>query len=341
MASGDAIYTDSGRVTFEFDATGYGYDSRIQSHGLDISFERTIRVPEDGNDHWLPPTFGSFELMATDSDSLRLPEQIKVRRGVCFPIYQHEALWFDLSTSGPFRLPVALKVAAGKINAVSGNPWMEGPADEQDYVVAPHQPWLDGFNSGDGVIRQFVATELGKSESVEFRLTGEEVWGGIQLLAIPMKPEFYRSIIEETLAAEASIRNLDLDASSGNISSDMDLCCSMTPPETMGLGAGGRILQTIEQDPYGIDYWDFNRAQRLFVSMINANQWEEISGVGPHPSPITSEDYNRSIGKWYHLNGKNDIGPSPAFGDLPPLLGPEEQEEGELNIPAYLRHSSN
>lgn len=338
MGNGDAIYTDSYSVSFEFDATGYGYGSELLSHSLDVSFERTVRVPEDGHDHWLPPTFGSFELTATDSGPLRLPQAIKKRRGVCFPIYEHEALWFDLSISGPFRLPVALKVAAGKVNAVSGKPWTEDPADEQDYLVAPHQPWLDGFNSGDDVIRQFVATELGKSESVESHLTGGEVWGGIQLLAIPMKPEYYRSIIEAALQEAESTRDLNQNADPDlDISAEMDMCCSMIPPTSMGLGAGGKIRQTIEQDPYGVDQWDFTRAQRLFVSMINADQWEGISGVRPHPSPITPAEYNGSGGPWYHFDGKDDIGPSPEFDDLPPLLGPEEEQA--LHIPAFLRRT--
>ena len=42
MGNGDAIYTDSYSVSFEFDATGYGYGSEILSHSLDISFERII-----------------------------------------------------------------------------------------------------------------------------------------------------------------------------------------------------------------------------------------------------------------------------------------------------------
>nr|WP_213394460.1 hypothetical protein [Yoonia sp.] len=62
------------------------------------------------------------------------------------------------------KLPVALKIGAGKINAVSGEKWGDGLSkDPQNYVVLPNQPWLDGFNVEKGKVRQFVAMPLGQS----------------------------------------------------------------------------------------------------------------------------------------------------------------------------------
>ena len=41
---------------------------------------------------------------------------------------------------------VSFKIAAGKINAISGKPWKpELDGSERDYIVLPEQPWLDGF----------------------------------------------------------------------------------------------------------------------------------------------------------------------------------------------------
>ena len=66
-----------------------------------------------------------------------------------------------------------MKIAAGKINAVSGEAWTaELHSEPQDYVFVPGQPWLDGFSVGEGRIRQSVAMPLGASDSVEERLTG-------------------------------------------------------------------------------------------------------------------------------------------------------------------------
>ena len=336
MESGDKILCGEAAIEFEFDASGYGYQAEITTHSVEISLERTIRVPEDDQEHWLPPTFGSFELTPTDYSSLKLPDEIKRRRGVCFPIYEHEALWLNFHLEDDrFTLPVALRIAAGKINAVSGKTWSEAIPSEQDYIVVPDQPWLDGFNSGNDVIRQFVATEMGKGQSVEAHLTGEEAWGGIQVLAIPMKPERYTKIIAEQIAERERFGRIE--AMSMDMDMDMEMCCA-SESMSMGLGAGGKIRQTIETDPYGIDAWDFSRAQRLFISMINAGAWESVSGEKPHPSPIDAKTYNKSGGKWFHLDGKQDIGPSPSFGDLPPLAGPEE--EVDLTIPAFLRRQS-
>ncbi len=77
------------------------------------------------------------------------------------PIYQREAMWLAFGSGWP---PVALKVGVGEVNAVSGGSW-EQPlsGQEQDYVVCPDQPWLDGSNSGDGTVRQFVAMPLARA----------------------------------------------------------------------------------------------------------------------------------------------------------------------------------
>lgn len=57
---------------------------------------------------------------------------------------QSKALWISFSVSYSF----AVKIAAGKINAVSGAAWTaELHSEPQDYVV-PGQPWLNGFSVG-------------------------------------------------------------------------------------------------------------------------------------------------------------------------------------------------
>jgi hypothetical protein len=69
---------------------------------------------------------------------------------VLIPMYQSEALWINFSTDYPF----AVKVAAGKINALTGELWRTDlQADPQNYLVLPEQPWLDGFAVRKGVIR--------------------------------------------------------------------------------------------------------------------------------------------------------------------------------------------
>ena len=102
------------------------------------------------------------------------------------PMYQSEALWIRFSASYPF----AVKFAAGKINAVSGEAWTaELQREPQNYLVVPEQPWLDGFSVGAGLIRQFVAMPLGAGDSVEEQLTGQAEVGGMQLQVYPLSAE--------------------------------------------------------------------------------------------------------------------------------------------------------
>ena len=91
------------------------------------------------------------------------------RGGVMTPMHQAEALWIDFRSIYPF----AVKVATGKVCAVTGDPWVDHlNSDPQDYVVLPDQPWLDGYCVEKGLIRQFVAMPLGEGYTAEEQLTG-------------------------------------------------------------------------------------------------------------------------------------------------------------------------
>lgn len=96
-------------------------------------------------------------------------------------MYQSEAMWIEFKASAPH----AVKVAVGKINAVSGKTWKNG-LNPQDYLVTPPQKWIDGINCANGKARQFVAMPLGEGYTVEGQLTGKEKFGGIQIQVIPM-----------------------------------------------------------------------------------------------------------------------------------------------------------
>ncbi|MFD5909721.1 hypothetical protein ACFWHL_13510 [Streptomyces massasporeus] len=146
--------------------------------GVAVRFIRTLRLPESGT-HPLPPGLGEFPVRRVTDYADRVPEAWRARGGVMLPVYLREAMW--LSFAGTSE-PAALQVGVGKVCAVSGRPWSDRPArGPQNYVVLPRQPWLDGINSGTGTVRQFVAVPLGLGATVEGQVTGEEVWGGVQL----------------------------------------------------------------------------------------------------------------------------------------------------------------
>ena len=111
-----------------------------------------------------------------------MPERWLQHGGIMLPMYQSEAMWLNFDASYIDRqgtYPFAIKIATGKSNAVSGKPWAEKLRRRpQDYVVAPEQPWLDGYCVEKGVIRQFVAMPLGAGYTAEEQLTGEAEHGG-------------------------------------------------------------------------------------------------------------------------------------------------------------------
>ena len=136
-------------------------DSLKDDQGLNISFHRTIRMPDDDKLHQLPGSLGTFPIYNVDAYADRLPDNIVQQGGVFLPMWQREALWINFDT--PYLQKYALRVFVGRINAVSGLGMGEkvnepqGAEMLQDYVVVPGQKWLDGICVAPGIVRQFVA----------------------------------------------------------------------------------------------------------------------------------------------------------------------------------------
>ncbi|KAF3012951.1 hypothetical protein E8E14_000046 [Neopestalotiopsis sp. 37M] len=164
---------------------------------LELTLNRTIRVPDNRDTNMLPPSMGQFPLYRVQEYADRMPEDMAAKGGLFFPMYQREAMWINFRASRPF----ALKIYVGGVNAVSGLP-LRDDTDQtrrkrlrmlqegkpvQDYMVVPGQPWLDGIASEDGKIRQFVAKPKGSGFSVEAQVTGEEKVGGVQIEVVPVK----------------------------------------------------------------------------------------------------------------------------------------------------------
>lgn len=146
-----------------------------------ISFNRTLRIPEDGKTYPLPAGMGRLPIHRVEDYADKVPESWLKEGGYFIPLYQSEALFLEFN--GPKWHPSIAKVCVGKINAISGEFYSEKlSGHKQDYVVIPDQHWLDGINSGNGVVRQFVAMPLGKGYTIEAQISDEEIHGGFQLL---------------------------------------------------------------------------------------------------------------------------------------------------------------
>jgi hypothetical protein len=184
--------------------------------------------------------------------------------------------------------PCAVKVAAGKINAVTGEPWVEQlSSDPQDYLVLPEQPWLDGFCVEEGVIRQFVAMPLGEGYSAEEQITGEAEYGGLQIVVYPMKVKRY----EEMCALRPS---MGLEEPSG---------LGLFGSPDMGLAPGGRMTQEIYEDPYGPHAWDQSHFSRCFVTIANSAVWAAVTGERPPTTPPTAASYTKAGLPWFDYYG--------------------------------------
>jgi hypothetical protein len=266
---------------------------------LIVDVQRTLRIPDDGTDHSLPPGLGSFPMRHVDDHADRAPKAWLEHGGVMLPMYQSEAAWINFS-SGSWRsggYPFAVKIAAGKINAVTGEAWSNDlQAQPQDYLSVPAQPWLDGFCVEKGVVRQFVAMPLGAGYTAEEQITGDGVHGGLQIIVCPLKAEVYEK-----------------RESAGVI---YDLCKTEAPPGAMGLAPGGRMRQEIVEDPERFQDWDTRHSSRCFVHIANSLVWRGITGANPPTTPPTAEEYTRSGLPWFEY-----------YSDQPTLDAPEVLEK--------------
>jgi hypothetical protein len=252
-----------------------------------VSFQRTLRIPDDGRVYPLPPGLGSFPIHPVEEYADRVPAAWRERGGVFIPMYQREALWLGFDAA--YWKPNAVKVGIGRVNAVSGEAWDEDlHAEPQDYVVCPDQPWLDGINAGDGSIRQFVAVPLGSGYTVEGQLTGKEEIGGIQLLVFEPRPGLFPDEPPPEPELETGIFFEALQPPSA-------------PAGEMGLGAGGKMKQKIYPDPHGIDTWDRSSYGSLFVHIANSEQYRDITGLEPPPTPVSAQVYSAYGFPWFDL----------------------------------------
>ena len=311
------------------DSLSFSFPEVHPNARLRIRFQRTLRIPDDGAVHFLPPGLGNFPLKHVDDFATRVPTPWATHGGVLLPLYQSEALWilFDGAwvDGRETEYPFAVKVAAGKIDAVTGKSWTnEIAAKPQNYMVVPKQPWLDGFCVEKGVIRQFVAMPLGGGYTAEEQLTGTAEFGGLQILVHPMKRDAFERRFRERRGVlyerepEGVVYHLSRDAAS---------------PE-MGLAPGGRMKQEIYADKFGLDEWDRSASSRCFVHLANSLVWEAITGATPPTPPPTAKTYTDHGLPWfdYYAEGANALDGAEELRRLKSVLEMGRQK-GEVPLP--------
>jgi len=312
--------------------------------GVRVTFVRTLRLPETGT-YPLPPGLGSFPLRRVADYPDTVPEEWRRRGGVMLPVYQREAMWLRFSAT----VPAALKVGVGKVCAVSGKPWSDALGqDPQNYLALPEQPWMDGINSGDGTVRQFVAVPLGLGATVEGQVTGVEQWGGVQLAVHGLTDTAHAAWLAAAEARQRALRAMPTPPwQSGGPVYGAPMSVSAPPPgamysgpapgsappaaptsaarmrgaaRKMGLGAGGTMRQEIFADRRPIADYRTEADGRVFVHLASAAEWQQITGEPAPPTPITAQAYAQHNLPWfdYYAADADDLAPSSELAEVKP-----------------------
>ena len=325
--------------------------SEIVMAGLRIGFQRTCRVPS-GKMNSLPAGLGEFPIYRVSDFARTVPQEWQ-EDGFFIPMYRQEAMWISFPQRHNFSSPQALMVAAGNINAITGDQIKHRNGsldmrlnDEQNYLVIPPQPWLDGWKAEDGKVYQFVAAELGSGETVEGQLTGKETVGGIQLAVFVPKPGRNLTI--------ASRPNEYVSAGGWNDSFNGPFVCYSAAKgaarglegmalTSMGLGKGGEIEQKVYPDPYGLAVWNSKPATMANVHIISSEDFRQITGRNAPATPITFEMYQKLGYPWFDLydsklqdtegSGKFDklkeVGKGKKKGGKPPIIFHQDDSDLE------------
>ena len=278
-------------LTLHGDTLHFAFPEVHKKARCGVEFQSVLRVPDHDFYSWIPPSRGKSPVRLVDDYLERLPEDWARHGGVFLPMYQSEAL--GLYFLEPY--PCAIKVGAGKINAITGDPWThELRPGRQDYLVTSRDVALYGFNVANELVRQFVAMPLGDGYTAEEQVTGLAENGGLQIQVYPMKVEAFRDLY----GARA-----DSDAEDWYEVPHVNFM-RLGPPKgqqpDMGLAPGGLVRQPTPKDEYGYDVWDQTQRQRCFVHILNSHQYRAVTGEKlPYPPPGV-RDYKIRRLPWYH-----------------------------------------
>jgi hypothetical protein len=279
-----------------------------------LSLQRTLRIPNDGRTYPLPPGLGMFPVFKASDFPDHLPSSWLRENNFFIPMYQREALWLGFSATA--WKPNAVMIAVGSVNAISAETEFEYlHGNPQNYVVCPHQPWLDGINSGKGSIRQFVAMPLGSGCTIEGNITGEEKYGAIQIKVFEPKPGLFPDqppVIKEN----GPVRSAGIPSTA-----------------TMGLGAGGQMKQKIYPDPYSLDTWDIDSFGEMTIHIVNSKIFQTISGERCPPTPVDTAAYAKSGLPWFDLydESEGDVVSPEDFANLASIEDTDKSEESDID----------
>jgi hypothetical protein len=329
---------------------------------LEITFHRTVRVPDGRQPSNLPPSLGRIELYPVSKYVGRCPKNWEPE-GYIMALHDTQAMWMSFTP----RHPVALLVGAGGTNALNGEELGTSLAKD-NYVVAPPQPWLDGWKDTDGTVYQFVATpyKKGKGISVAEQLMGQESRTGAIGIALfdPKDVKALKPIVPPMEGYSGSIMDNDFqwtETAGGYANKEVlkDLFGKITmmqcsaaqdsaenqfaPPTKaralgaglkfteMAIGRGGKVIQKIYPDPHGLDVWQAEPSATLAIYLVNARLFAQITGQKV-PEPVGHDVYQ---GHWFGMNDSQqaDIAGTQKFSGLKSAVFPASDLDNEEEKP--------
>ncbi|KAG4435392.1 hypothetical protein IFR05_009135 [Cadophora sp. M221] len=176
---------------------------------LNISLHRTIRVPDNPR-----PDCGPFPIYSIKEYKEKLPNTM-IGKVAC---------------STNLCRPFAIKMYAGGVNVVSGEPVSEGLATMlrrkqrisegksiQDYIVSGFQKWIDRVTKIDGNIMQFVATPTASGYSVGAQVAGRDSLANLQIEVMPKKRKPMCIVVRTLNWKSIPIDEVDGDTTAGGL----------------------------------------------------------------------------------------------------------------------------
>ena len=251
-----------------------------------LSFNRTLRIPEDGREYSLPAGFGRLPILRVEDYAKRVPEQWLEQGGFIIPLYQREALFLEFA--GVQWRPTIGKVSVGRVNAISGKEHdLKIRPHRQDYVVIPDQRWLDGINSGSGSVSQFVAMPLGKGYTIEAQVTDEEKFGGFQLAVFdPRAGRFPEQDPKENEAALAARKQRAFWAAQQELLNDLPLITT-------------RVIRAVQKQHYA----DAAKA----LGMSEKEILQKIEGARQQLEDVLGANGFAGVSPEAHLRARRDV----------------------------------
>ncbi|TGO81301.1 hypothetical protein BPOR_1218g00020 [Botrytis porri] len=325
---------------------------------MEISFHRTIRIPDDGKNYQLPPDLGKLPIFSIDDYAEKLPVDI-VRKG------EHEALWIRFHAYGTSRF--AVKVFVGGINAVSEESKhcemvpvepIAGSDGKQDYLVVPGQEWLDGIVGTNGTVMQFVVVPTRSGYSVEAQITGVDKIVGLQFEIIPFRvlPHFDGMIIIKTLwgsyagqkrhtarSAASHIHGKKLEEYHTYEILVMKRDAKKMEKEEydenyeLELAPGGSIHQAIRRDYFHKDRYDEKNAVMLNVQFLAPKTFHLVTGTPPPQAPGSAETDARHGHPFFEMYNEPKA-KTGTFGDLLKRMGDVDKEKN-VNLEVHQREN--